>query len=131
MSSLIVPSLIVLVFGVIMAGENQLDISASLFGLVLGPVCITVWLFLFNRGEVKLDARSLEIKDGKIIYSEYGELEYILINEYQGYEDAGGANGKIRIFSSSKSIGFYRNVFSESQNQQIFNELDKIVGKNC
>ena len=107
-------------------GTYQIN-SAVMYLPICLMVVITLWLVVFNSGKAKVIEHQLTLSDKGLCYIKFGQEQYILWQDFAGFELQGWP--KTVIISSRKPnqvpIIFSYYTFSSAQRNAIFDLLRK------
>ncbi|MBE0367816.1 hypothetical protein [Pseudoalteromonas aurantia] len=99
-------------------GEETFAIQYLCF-LLAAALLVSMWLLIFNTGESKIDAYSIELNKSGIFLTKFGESKSLLWRDYTGFS-IGGIPKNITVKNNQGIeflIGYY--MFNSDQSAQI------------
>jgi hypothetical protein len=118
---------VLLLMNALLGGGTYQINSAVMYLPIFMMVVITLWLVVFNSGQAKVIEHQLTVSDTGVCYIKFGQEQYILWQDFAGFELQGWP--KTVIISSRKPnqqpIIFSYYTFSSAQRNAIFDLLRK------
>jgi len=100
-------------------------IQVYIAGLILVPIIITFWLFLFNSGTSRVDEYAIEFSDKEIIYLHMAEKDTLAWSDYEKYEISGIIRKTLTIYGKAKKLPIELMLFNSEQRKNIISTLDE------
>ncbi len=100
-------------------------IELYISGLIILPIVVTVWLFVFNSGSFRIDEYAVEFSDEGINYLHMTKKDTITWSEYKKYEISGIIKNNLTIYGKARKLTIDLLIFNSKQRKSIISTLSR------